>query len=470
MHKKLNGIKVFDLDKMLVSLLLASLACVSVFAQGPTVSPPPSPQPVPSPPPLIFTDTTRYVITGNYTMGYVNNTVENRCHRAVHKFQALDTGFVDKLKMGVLSQAAAETCGISFVLSTFPGGVAIGSSLLTSFTDLVAATPGTDEIVVFNATASGWAVAAGANYTITILPFTWATGGAAGTSGAASHCVFQMPYGKPGLPYAAIGHYGPTGQPCGTTPWTTDLAGDGWALQIVLNGRPGSVVLPSASPSHTPTPTSSGTPTPSSTGTPTPSPTPTMTPTNTETPTVTPAPGSTPSNSATSTRTPSRTPSISYTPTPTGSVTSSVTPTETPSPTPTLRIGASPSVTPTETPGPTDSASPTHSVNPLAGIAAGPAVAPASVSTGSLIGAAIGGGLAVVAVIGLAIRFRIVSAQLNAKTVKSWRGGSKKGGPDIEINTNPLNAPAAHENPSLNLRVNRIMHKQSGFGEVAARV
>ena len=73
------------------------------------------------------------------------------------------------------------------------------------------------------------------------------------------------------------------------------------------------------------------------------------------------------------------------------------------------------------------------------------------------------------AVIGLAIRFRIVSAQLNAKTVKSWRGG-RKGGPDIEINTNPLNAPAAHENPSLNLHVNRIMHKQSGFGEVAARV
>jgi hypothetical protein len=106
----------------------------------------------------------------------------------------------------------------------------------------------------------------------------------------------------------------------------------------------------------------------------------------------------------------------------------------------------------------------------LAGIAAGPAVAPASVSTGSLIGAAIGGGLAVVAVIGLAIRFRIVSAQLNAKTVKSWRGGSKKGGPDIEINTNPLNAPAAHENPSLSLRVNRIMHKQNGVGEVAARV
>ena len=458
--------------------LVGSLLCITaVFAQGPTVSPPPQPspsppQPSPPPPAILFTDSTRFVIEGNYTMGYVNNTVENRCHRAVHKFEAQQTGFVDKLKMGVLSQAAAETCGISFVLSTFPGNVAIGSSLLTSFTDIVLAKPGTDEMVVFNATASGWAVVAGANYTITILPFTWATGGSAGTSGPPSHCVFQMPYGKPGIPYATIGQYGPTGQPCGTTPWTTDLAGDGWGLQILLNGRPGSVILPSASSTHTPTPTSSGTPTPSSTGTPTPSATPTGTPTNTETPTVTPAPGSTPSNSATSTRTPSRTPSISYTPTPTGSVTSSVTPTATPSPTPTLRIGASPSVTPTETPGPTDSASPTHSTIPLAGIAGGPAVSsPASVSTGSLIGAAIGGGLAVVAVIGLAIRFRVVSAQLNAKTVKSWRTG-KKPGPDIEINTNPLNALPSlkHENPSLSLRMNRIIHKQNGVGEVAARV
>jgi hypothetical protein len=108
----------------------------------------------------------------------------------------------------------------------------------------------------------------------------------------------------------------------------------------------------------------------------------------------------------------------------------------------------------------------------LAGIAGGPAVSsPASVSTGSLIGAAIGGGLAVVAVIGLAIRFRVVSAQLNAKTVKSWRTG-KKPGPDIEINTNPLNAPPSikHENPSLSLRMNRIIHKQNGVGEVATRV
>jgi len=100
----------------------------------------------------------------------------------------------------------------------------------------------------------------------------------------------------------------------------------------------------------------------------------------------------------------------------------------------------------------------------LAGIAAGPINTPASVSTGSLIGAAIGGGLAVLAVIGVAIRFRVVSAQLNAKTVKSWRSGSKKTELDIET------VPKTHENPSLSLRVNRIIHKQNGVGEVAIKV
>ena len=458
---------------MLASVLLATFGFVGTFAQN---SPPPlpsstvGPSPLPSPPPpaLIFTDSTRFPITGNYTMGYVNNTVEDRCHRAVHKFQAQASGTVDKLKMGVLSQAAAETCGISFVLSTFPGAVTVGSSLLTSFTDLVAATPGTDEIVVFNATASGWAVAAGANYTITILPFTWATGGAAGTSGAASHCVFQMPYGKPGLPYAAIGQNGPIGQPCGATPWTTDLAGDGWALQIVLNGRPASVVVPSVSPSKTPTPTSTVTPTSSKTGTPTSSPTPTGTPTITDTPTPTLSAGATSSNSPTGTRTPSRTPSISYSPTPTESVTASPTPSSTPTPTPSLRIGASPSITPTETPGPTDS--PSSSSKPLAGIAAGPVVAPPPASsTGTIIGAAIGGALFVVAVVGLAIRLRIVHAEINSNKVKSWRT-TKKPGLDIEINTNPLNAVPA-PTPDFTMRVHRVIGKRkSSFGEVAATV
>ena len=407
-------------------------------------------------PPLTFLDTTRVPILGNYTLGYINNTVQNRCHRAVAKFRSQATGVVDSLSMGVYSQAAPMTCGISFVLSTFPAGVLIGSSLLTTFTDLVAAKPGTDEYLQFNATPSSWALVADMNYTITILPFTWASG-PAGSTGSTQHCVFDIPYGNPGLPNAVIGQYGPTALPCGSVPWTADKAGDGWAMQLLLAGRPAQVILPSASSSHTPTPSSTQTPTPSQTGTPTPTQTPTGTPTNTETPTVTPAPGSTPSNSATQTRTPSRTPSISYTPTPTSSITSSVTPTETPSPTPTLRIGASPSVTPTETPGPTDSSSPTPSVRAIGAIAAGAgAASPQGPAAGSLIGAAIGGALLVVAVIGVAIRFRIVSAQLNSTpSVSTWRSKSKKSRtPEFEISTNP--APTLTENPTLVLRVDRV--------------
>lgn len=433
--------------------LLATLSCFAYAAAQVVL------------PPLRFTDSTLSPILGNYTMGYVNNTQENRCHRAVAKFQAQNTGIVDVLNMGVYSQAAPETCGISFVLSTFPGtgnGVAvnIGNSLLTTFTDLVAATPGTDEFVKFNATPSSWSVVAGANYTVTILPFTWASGPSTGggSTGSTTHCVFQMPYGNPGPPHAAVGQYGPTGQPCGSTPWTTDLAGDGWALQLLLNGRPAQVVAPSSSATNTPTPTSTQTPTPSHTGTPTPTQTPTGTPTITDTPTQTPAPGSSASLSATNTRTPSRTPSVSYSQTPTNSVTSSQTATPTPSPTPSLRIGASPSVTPTDTPGPTDSPSPSRSpmshTEALAAGAAGAQPPAASTSTGTVIGAAIGGALVVLAVIGIAIRLKVVSAQLNGPTVSSWNPGQRKKKvrvPDFDIGLNPV-----QQNPAFSLRSLRV--------------
>ena len=434
---------VYDLTKML-GLLLGSL--LAVFASAQTS--------------LIFTDTTTTPIVGNYTLGYVNNTAQNRCHVGVAKFRAAQTGIVDAMTMGVYSRLTQETCGISFVLLTFPARTAVGSSLLTTFTDLVASTPGTDEFIPFNASLSGWGLVAGQNYTIIVQPFTWATG-PAGTA-AMNHCEFDIPYGRPGLPYGFLGEHGPTGMPCGSTPVTVDMPGDGIAMQIKLVGHPASVVVPSATPSRTPTPTSSGTPTPSPTGTPTSSPTPTGTPTITDTPTPTLAPGSTPSNSATSTRTPSRTPSISYSATPTWSVTPSSTPTGTPSPTPTLRVGASPSVTPTETPGPTDSPSPSHSPLSAGALAAAVAAAtpPSAPSAGPIIGAAIGGGLLVVAVIGLAIRFRIVSAQLNgAKQIKSWRTGGKKSKiPDMDINSNPT----IHVQSALAMRIRKMSIPASG--------
>jgi len=417
----------------MLKLLVSSFFMLGAMAQNTS----PSPAPSPAPRPLLFTDTTLAPIVGNYTMGYVNNTVENRCHRATAKFQSQNTGIVDMLKMGVYSQAAPETCGISFVLATFPAAVGVGNPLLTTFTDLVAATPGTDEFVKFNATPSAWSVVAGHNYTVTILPFTWATAPSGGTA-APTHCVFQIPYGRPGIPYAAIGQYGPTGQPCGTAPWTTDLAGDGWAIQILLNGHAAQVIVPSVSSTVTPTPTSTQTPTPSQTGTPTPSQTPTGTPTITDTPTPTIAPGSTPSNSATNTRTPSRTPSLSESQTPSSSLTPSQTPTMTPSPTPTLRIGASPSVTPTETPGPTDSPSPTSSYRPLSAINQQQLPPQPTTSPGVLIGAVVGGVLLTLFLLGLAIRYNIVSAQLNARPqVAAWRTRSKTRVPDVDVNMNP---------------------------------
>ena len=413
--------------------LLTSLAALFVAAQNQTQ--------------LVFTDTTTVPIVGNYTFGYINNTVQNRCHRGVAKFQAKQTGIVDSMTMGVYSRAQQETCGISFVLSTFPAGVVVGSSLLTTFTDLVASRPGTDEFIPFNVTPSSWGVVEGMNYTITTLPFTWATG-PAGT--VQKHCEFDVPYGRPGLPYFFLGEYGPTALPCGSTPWVIEVPGDGLAMQIKLTGHPASVVVPSPSSSHTPTPTSTQTPTPTPTSSPTPSATPTGTPTITDTPTPTLSPGATASNSPTSTRTPSRTPSISYTSTPTSSVTSSITPSPTPSPTPSLRIGASPSVTPTETPGPTDSPSP----KPLAGIALqAPTPTAPQITTGTLIGAAVGGGVVVLVLIGLAIRLKIVHAELNGvQKARPWKA-SKSHQPKFEDAT-------VIQNPTLALRVDRTQNSE----------
>ena len=414
--------------------LLSALTCFTYAAAQTTL--------------LTFTNTSSVRPVGNYTLGYVNNTLQNRCHRAVAKFQAQQTGIVDTMSLGVYSRTTTETCGISFVLSTFPTAITIGQPLLSTITDLVAPILGTDEYVYFNATTSAWSVITGQNYTVTILPFTWATGGSAGIP--VVHCVFDVPYGKPGPPYAAIGQYGPTNLPCGSTPWTADLAGDGSALQFALSGHAANVALPSSSPSYTPSTTSTQTPTPSQTGTPTSSHTPTGTPTITDTPTITPVAGSTPSNSATNTRTPSRTPSVSYTQTPTPSVTSSQTSSQTPSPTPSLRIGASPSITPTETPGPTDS----HSPQPIAGVAA-PQLPPVTSSASSMVGAGIGGALIVIAIAAIAIRFKIVSAQLNhTPTIAAWTPGKrmKTRVPDMDISLNPIIT-----NPSLTSRIQKMM-------------
>jgi hypothetical protein len=109
-------------------------------------------------------------------------------------------------------------------------------------------------------------------------------------------------------------------------------------------------------------------------------------------------------------------------------------------------------VTPTETPGPTDSPSP----KPVAGLAAAPIVVagPQGASTGTVVGAAIGGALVVVAVIGVAIRFRIVSAQLNGSPkIASWRANVKgKKRPEFEIGTNPT----VVNNPTMIMRINRM--------------
>jgi hypothetical protein len=121
-------------------------------------------------------------------------------------------------------------------------------------------------------------------------------------------------------------------------------------------------------------------------------------------------------------------------------------------------------VTPTDTPGPTDSPSPTHSGLPVGALAAGAGVATptGSFDAGHIVGAAIGGALVIVAAIGIAIRLRLVHAELNPD---KYNKKSK-----MKITIKDPNAMDNHHittvNPSSNitLRVNSM--KRSKFEPV----
>jgi len=75
---------------------------------------------------------------------------------------------------------------------------------------------------------------------------------------------------------------------------------------------------------------------------------------------------------------------------------------------------------------------------------------PQSAGTGTVVGAAIGGALFIVAAIGIAIRLKVVSAQLNGPTVSAWNPGQKKKKvrvPDFDIGLNPV-----QQNPAFSFR------------------
>jgi len=78
--------------------------------------------------------------------------------------------------------------------------------------------------------------------------------------------------------------------------------------------------------------------------------------------------------------------------------------------------------------------------------------APAPTSTGTIIGAAIGGALLVVVVLAVAIRAKIVSAQLNAApTISAWTPGQKKRKvrvPDMDVGLNTT----LRANPAFSIR------------------
>ncbi|MDH7486744.1 MAG: DNRLRE domain-containing protein, partial [Anaerolineae bacterium] len=112
---------------------------------------------------------------------------------------------------------------------------------------------------------------------------------------------------------------------------------------------------PTATPTPTPTPTATptDTPTPTATATPTSTPTPTATPTATSTPTATPTATSTPTATCTPTATATATPTATAIATPTPTPTPTATPTATSTPTATCTPTPTATATPTSTPTPT---------------------------------------------------------------------------------------------------------------------
>lgn len=94
-------------------------------------------------------------------------------------------------------------------------------------------------------------------------------------------------------------------------------------------------------------------------------------------------------------------------------------------------------------------------------LAAGAAAAPpaAGAGAGTIVGAALGGALLVVAVIAVAIRVKIVSAQLNGPTVSAWNPGQKKKKvrvPDFDIELNQATQQQPTQNPAFSLRSLRV--------------
>ena len=220
---------------------------------------------------VTLADSSATLVTANYSLGYLDAIAPGFCHRVeMLKFPCLASGTVSTLTFTAIPAPNTELCEITFWLSAFaPGGVLtpIGGSITVPFEALGSATAPAEPVTV-DISAAAWPVTAGGTYTMTWQTFTY--------DGLGNRCHIAVPIGSmPSVagsspPWALVTQVGPAGQPCGATPWATDLAMDGGAIPIVIRGI---AVTPSATPSAAASPSSgaavgvsaSGSPSPTAT-------------------------------------------------------------------------------------------------------------------------------------------------------------------------------------------------------------
>ena len=180
-------------------------------------------------------ETGKVKVDGNYTVGYINNTEQNECHRiSMWKFPTLAAGSATSIEFTVIpaSPTVEETCHLELSLFDFKTQKQVGAAIDIPHTEAASSDP--TETVTLDISGHGWVFenAAGSEYYMTISSYTWAVG-------PTKWCQVNLPWGQATVPeWAVVGQHGPVGRTCGVQPWSPEreYTRDGGAILMKITG------------------------------------------------------------------------------------------------------------------------------------------------------------------------------------------------------------------------------------------